>query len=141
MHAGVAVLAEGDEVLGPVVGIVAVDMVDVQLFRPSADDATVPVAFEDGLPGFFPTTESVLVPCRNAHAVEPAEERGFRPVGEGAPVAELPKAVPVGVAPAERSGARIERTEIQLYLTHAGSISAAGVKKYLLPEERTPRMA
>lgn len=136
MYPGMAVFAEGNQVLEPIVGVVAVDVVYVQFLRSSADGAAVPITLKRGLSGVFPPLQAVFVPRRNPYAVEPAEELALRPVGEGAPVAELPKAVPVGIAPAERPGARVERTEIQLYLTHAGSMSAAGVKNDPVPGEK-----
>ena len=114
MNPGMAVSAEGDQVVRKIIRRIMIPVVHVEAVIGSADHAPVPVAFSCRVPGRSPGPESVLGPGTDG-SPEPGAEKGvpaaFR---EGTGVAERPEPVGVRPVPAERSGGPVECRERKL---------------------------
>ena len=114
MHPGVADAAERDEVIRIVVRGVVIEMVDVEILPPTADDAPVPVTVEDGDAHLLPSPQGILFPCRDGGRKPFAVDLAFTSRGKRAPAAEPAKTVQVGTVPAEGRLRAVERVQAQL---------------------------
>ena len=123
MHPGVADAAERDEVLLIVVRGVVIEMVDVKILPPTADDAPVPVAVEDGDAHLLPPPQGILLPRRDGGREPFAVDLAVASCGKRAPAAEPAKTVQVGTICAEWGLRAVERVQAQLEVGAHGHLS------------------
>lgn len=114
MHPGMADTAEGEQVFRVVVGGVAVEMVDMKVIAPTADDALLPVPLEDHVTDLFPSPQAVFLLRPDLDCEPFAVDAAWGPHGKRTLAAEPAKAVLVGTVTAERGAGTVERVQAQL---------------------------
>lgn len=103
-----AAIAYGDQVVGIVVGSLAVSMMDVQPFVGFADDASPVVPFEYLFTELLPTFQRVFFTGSDDHAVEGAFELFSAPRRVIAAVTAAPETIQSRPAITKRFAIRIE---------------------------------
>ncbi|WFN34633.1 hypothetical protein L1S32_00485 [Methanogenium sp. S4BF] len=95
-----ASFAEGDEILRPVIGRIAVPVMDVEIFFSTAEPAPVPIPSQNDFPELFPFFQTVFIPYGDGHGMTVAEENTPAALSIGTGIAKAPVCIFSGHVPA-----------------------------------------
>lgn len=108
-----APITEGDEIFRPVIGRVAVMVMNVEVILCTAEPASVAVTCQNDLPELFPFLQSVFIPHGYKNGMALAKESASVAFGIGTGIAEAPVGVS-GHVPAGRSASGMKGKDTAL---------------------------